>query len=150
MIASAYRIEVFQSCGLAHLPSLPSLLSGRQSSAELWSLLLGSHYNSSLSHQPGSGAPARECTGRRILNFITWWDVISLKSLFCFPCWRGEQMVEDGVVRAHSCPSGVLASWCAQIFSQHLGPWHNTSEPGTPFYLCLFPGISNVVLNSGL
>lgn len=87
---------------------------------------------------------------KRILNLITWWDIISPKSLFCFPCWSGEQVVEDGVAQAPSCPSGVLASCCAQIFSQHLGPWHATSEPGTPFCLCLFPDISNVMLNSRL
>lgn len=74
MVASARRIEVFQSCGLAHLPGLSSPLSdnprvpmGRRTipcrtSLMQFGLLLGSP-DSSLPRQPGSGAPARECGG---------------------------------------------------------------------------------------
>lgn len=74
MVASARRIEVLQSRGLAHLPGLSSPLSdnprvpmGRgtipcRTSLMQFGLLLGSP-DSSLPRQPGSGAPARECGG---------------------------------------------------------------------------------------
>lgn len=80
-MASACRVEVFQSRGLAHSPNLSSLLSDNpwvhvgkadntlQSFAHaVWSLLLGSHHDSPLPHQPGSGAPARECRGQENLE----------------------------------------------------------------------------------
>lgn len=70
---------------------------------------------------------------RRILNLITRWDGIPQR-LVLFSCGSGEQVVGDVVAWAPFCPSGVLASCCAQIFSQHSGPWHTTSEPGAPFF----------------